>query len=150
MFYIFSDIRRETIKEIVFPKRLNTYDNHDNHINKRSTRNNQKIVSYSISAFGNDFLLDLTFTKDLIPNNYVVQTFGDNFTRIEDKSSDQEQCFYRGSIQNAGPSWAVFNLCNGLVSPLLVVRKDMTHFTILLQRCKTLPINFVTFLCISY
>ncbi|CAC5409850.1 A disintegrin and metalloproteinase with thrombospondin motifs 4 [Mytilus coruscus] len=110
-----KDIRREITKEIVFPKRLNTYDNHDNHINKRSTRNKQKIVSYSISAFGNEFLLDLTFTKDFIPNKYVVQTFGDNYTRIEDKSSDQEQCFYRGSIQNASPSWAVFNLCNGLL-----------------------------------
>lgn len=108
----------------MFPKRLTSYEyskyNNDNHIYKRSTNNNKLKVSYSIPAFGNEFLLDLTFTKDFIPDNFIVQTFGDNYTWIDEKSSDLEQCFYRGRIKNESPSWAVFNLCKGLVSSFLL------------------------------
>lgn len=107
-------------KELVYPKRLfksdPTNSKIENHIHKRSTNSFSNDVSYSISAFGNDFLLDLTFTKDFISDNFIVQTYSDNITWIEEKVSSPEDCFYRGTLQNKSPSWAIFNLCKGLVS----------------------------------
>lgn len=122
MFFYILGINNGLEKQLVYPTRLlrseSTNSNSENRIHKRSTQNNELDVSYSISAFGNDFLLDLTFTKDFISDKFIVQTFSDNSTWIEEKVSDSEDCFYHGTIQNVHPSRAVFNLCKGLVSSM--------------------------------
>ena len=78
----------------------------------------EKNVRYEIPAFGRQFLLDLTYTKDFISPTFVVQYHSGNYTWLDEghKRKGVSRCFYKGTINNDTASRAVLSLCEGMVS----------------------------------
>lgn len=107
----------------MYPVRVGGSGNtHSTHfISKRSTsyvQNFDPSVQYVFPAYGKNFSLDLTFSKDFIAPALVVQHYSGNSTwRSEThKSVGLSQCFYSGRINRDLNSRGVFSLCEGLVS----------------------------------
>lgn len=135
----------------MYPVRVGGSGNtHSTHfISKRSTsyvQNFDPSVQYVFPAYGKNFSLDLTFSKDFIAPALVVQHYSGNSTwRSEThKSVGLSQCFYSGRINQDLNSRGVFSLCEGLVSTnqttsnllqlpdpppsQLITRKNRTHY----------------------
>lgn len=107
----------------MYPVRVGGSGNtHSTHfISKRSTsyvQNFDPSVQYVFPAYGKNFSLDLTFSKDFIAPALVVQHYSGNSTwRSEThRSVGLSQCFYSGRINQDLNSRGVFSLCEGLVS----------------------------------
>lgn len=97
----------------------NVHKNDEKRIHKRSVNTNHDVadVSYIFPAYGREFLLDLTFTKDFISPALIIQRYDKNNSWIEEGTSEGlEQCFYSGKVNKDTHSRAVFNLCDGMVS----------------------------------
>lgn len=111
------------VRDLVYPVRVGGSGNtHSTHfISKRSTsyvQNFDPSVQYVFPAYGKNFSLDLTFSKDFIAPALVVQHYSGNSTwRSEThRSVGLSQCFYSGRINQDLNSRGVFSLCEGLVS----------------------------------
>lgn len=82
-------------------------------------------IHYQISAFGQNYHLNLTQESGFIAPLYTVTILGlpnsGNLTEFsqegeEEEETDYQHCFYRGHV-NADPEHtAVISLCSGLVS----------------------------------
>lgn len=83
-------------------------------------------IHYKISAFGENYHLNLTLESGFIAPLYTVTILGiptsGNLSEFSPESADEEEetdyqhCFYRGHV-NADPGHtAVISLCSGLVS----------------------------------
>jgi len=107
-------------RETIFPTRLSGSEwikNHDVHKRDVSSQEHQDVVSFKFSAYGRQYLFDLSFTKDFISPNVVVERHDGNYSWIEDGfEGGLSDCFYIGKVNNDSSSRAVFNLCDGLVS----------------------------------
>ncbi|XP_078339581.1 A disintegrin and metalloproteinase with thrombospondin motifs 9-like isoform X1 [Crassostrea virginica] len=109
------------VRDLVYPVRVGGSGNtHSTHfISKRSTsyvQNFDPSVQYVFPAYGKNFSLDLTFSKDFIAPALVVQHYSGNSTwRSEThRSVGLSQCFYSGRINQDLNSRGVFSLCEGL------------------------------------
>lgn len=97
-------------------------------------------IHYRISAFGQNYHLNLSLDSGFIAPLYTVTVLGvprgDNITdfatdgEVEEEEEDTElrHCFYKGHV-NAQEHAAVISLCSGLVS--FYARLDVVHVMIL-------------------
>ena len=77
-------------------------------------------VYYRLAAFGRTFQFRLEQDVSFVsPALTVEHVYSD--TRRLPFAGDLQHCFYRGEIQGDPNSTAVFNLCHGLVSSLLIL-----------------------------
>jgi len=66
-------------------------------------------ASFLVSAFGQDFHLDLELAEGLIhPNYHVIYEEKDGRRRREEGA---ENCFYRGTVNGQPGSWAALSTC---------------------------------------
>jgi thrombospondin motif-containing protein 9 len=82
-------------------------------------------IHYKISAFGQNYHLNLTPESGFIAPLYTVTVLGapivniTDFTPEEETEEDTEyqHCFYKGHVNAQTENTAVISLCSGLVSP---------------------------------
>lgn len=84
-------------------------------------------IHYRISAFGQNYHLNLTLDSGFIAPLYTVTILGvprgDNITDFaadgeveEEEDTELRHCFYKGHVNAKGEHTAVISLCSGLVS----------------------------------
>ena len=109
--------------EVTIPERVNRHGKrhspHKHFIKYEHSGLRIGIVYYRLTAFGRTFLFRLERDNSFVsPTLTVEHVFTD--TRRLPFAGDLQHCFYRGEIQGDPNSTAVFNLCNGLVSELVL------------------------------
>lgn len=84
-------------------------------------------IHYRISAFGQNFDLNLTLDSGFIAPLYTVTILGipqrDNLTdstgdKTDEEDTELKHCFYKGHVNAKSQHTAVISLCSGLVSSL--------------------------------
>lgn len=83
-------------------------------------------IHYRISAFGQNYHLNLTLESGFIAPLYTVTILGvaraDNITdfgadgEVEEEDTELRHCFYKGHVNEHAEHTAVISLCSGLVS----------------------------------
>lgn len=78
-------------------------------------------VYYQISAFGQDYNLNLTLESGFIAPVYTVAILGAssegyNSEEGEEEDTEYQHCFYKGHVNAGQEHTAVISLCSGLVS----------------------------------
>lgn len=82
-------------------------------------------IHYRISAFGQDYHLNLTLDSGFIAPLYTVTILGvargENVTDFaaderEEEDTELRHCFYKGQVNAHAEHAAVISLCSGLVS----------------------------------
>lgn len=82
-------------------------------------------IHYRLSAFGQDYYLNLTPETGFIAPLYTVTVLGmGNLTQHQEEYQEEEQeeetvyrhCFYKGHVNGETEHTAVISLCSGLVS----------------------------------
>ena len=82
---------------------------------------NNSVANYSVSAFGQNFLLHLTPFDAFLAPNYTFHFMGDE--KREMKGSHfgvPRHCFYSGHVGDNKNHKAVVSICSGLVSYCLI------------------------------
>uniref|UniRef100_A0A8C1Z6Z7 ADAM metallopeptidase with thrombospondin type 1 motif, 9 n=1 Tax=Cyprinus carpio TaxID=7962 RepID=A0A8C1Z6Z7_CYPCA len=77
-------------------------------------------VYYQISAFGQDYYLNLTLESGFIAPVYTVTILGassegNNSEEGEEEDSEYQHCFYKGHVNAGQEHNAVISLCSGLL-----------------------------------
>ncbi len=77
-------------------------------------------VYYQISAFGQDYYLNLTLESGFIAPVYTVAILGassEGYNSEEgEEDTEYQHCFYKGHVNAGQEHTAVISLCSGLVS----------------------------------
>lgn len=79
-------------------------------------------VYYQISAFGQDYYLNLTLESGFIAPVYTVTILGasseghNSEKGEEEEDTEYQHCFYKGHVNAGQEHTAVISLCSGLVS----------------------------------
>ncbi len=76
-------------------------------------------VYYQISAFGQDYYLNLTLESGFIAPVYTVAILGassEGYNSEEGEDTEYQHCFYKGHVNAGQEHTAVISLCSGLVS----------------------------------
>uniref|UniRef100_A0A8C4W7C2 ADAM metallopeptidase with thrombospondin type 1 motif 9 n=1 Tax=Gopherus evgoodei TaxID=1825980 RepID=A0A8C4W7C2_9SAUR len=119
--------------EIVTPARVNEFGapfpTHEHFKRKRRSINpdtdpwatDSSSAHYRLSAFGEQFLFNLTAHSGFIAPRFTVSLLGApgvNQSRFySEEASDVKRCFYRGHVNGQPQHTAVISLCSGMVSP---------------------------------
>uniref|UniRef100_A0A8C4W1Y2 ADAM metallopeptidase with thrombospondin type 1 motif 9 n=1 Tax=Gopherus evgoodei TaxID=1825980 RepID=A0A8C4W1Y2_9SAUR len=118
--------------EIVTPARVNEFGapfpTHEHFKRKRRSINpdtdpwatDSSSAHYRLSAFGEQFLFNLTAHSGFIAPRFTVSLLGApgvNQSRFySEEASDVKRCFYRGHVNGQPQHTAVISLCSGMVS----------------------------------
>lgn len=75
-------------------------------------------VYYQISAFGQDYYLNLTVESGFIAPVYTVTVVGASSESHDsgEDNTEYQHCFYKGHVNAGHEHTAVISLCSGLVS----------------------------------
>lgn len=112
--------------EIVTPTRVNEFGDvfpHTHHFRRRKRSLEAPgepaafRTHYQLNAYGQLFQLNLSTDAGFIAAHYKVMHVG---SPQEQPSSDLRHCFYRGHVNAQETHTAVFSLCGGLVSMLVI------------------------------
>uniref|UniRef100_A0A6Q2XJ72 ADAM metallopeptidase with thrombospondin type 1 motif 20 n=1 Tax=Esox lucius TaxID=8010 RepID=A0A6Q2XJ72_ESOLU len=122
-----SFIKRLSSYEIITPLRINdlgeSYPHKLHYKRKRRSVNADSSTGlrahYRIDAFGKRFHLNLTADSSFIAPTYTVTHLGEKHRNATESNqqdlSDMRHCFFRGHVNAAIESTAVFSLCTGLI-----------------------------------
>lgn len=81
-------------------------------------------VYYQISAFGQDYYLNLNLESGFIAPVYAVTILGapseSHDSEGEEEDTEYQHCFYKGHVNSGQEHTAVISLCSGLVSSLIL------------------------------
>lgn len=108
-------------------------------------------IHYRISAFGQNYHLNLTLDSGFIAPLYTVTILGvpggDNLTGLaadgeeeegEEEDTELRHCFYKGHVNAQAEHAAVISLCSGLVSLFVFfTHGDREHIAALAERVRT-------------
>lgn len=93
---------------------------------------------YQISAFGQDYYLNLTLESGFIAPVYTVTILGasseghNSVEGEEEEDTEYQHCFYKGHVNAGQEHTAVISLCSGLVSlkyfSMLILPKSNDHY----------------------
>uniref|UniRef100_A0A672NJH9 ADAM metallopeptidase with thrombospondin type 1 motif 9 n=1 Tax=Sinocyclocheilus grahami TaxID=75366 RepID=A0A672NJH9_SINGR len=77
-------------------------------------------VYYQLSAFGQDYYINLTLESGFIAPVYTVTILGEssegyNSEEGEEEDTEYQHCFYKGHVNAGQEHTAVINLCSGLL-----------------------------------
>ncbi|XP_043943348.1 A disintegrin and metalloproteinase with thrombospondin motifs 20 [Protopterus annectens] len=118
-------IKQLSSYEIATPIRLNEFGEnfpHTQHFRRRKRSLDSDVwgskVLYRISAYGQNFLFNLTADSGFIAQSFTVTHIGSpqyNDSALDEDFHILSHCFYRGHVNGEHQHTAVFSLCTGLV-----------------------------------
>ena len=115
---------------VVFPASLNSANNVDSfYLHEPFTTNLGSSIKYHFIAFGVNFTLHVSRNYNLLTDEFVVERSSEyfrnslseqEFQSIDERIIPYALCYYVGVVRGYKNSSVALNVCNGLVSVLLL------------------------------